>query len=89
MQFLLYLVDRANKERTCFPAVSISRELHISILMIRRAMRELVQKGYVKKREPVTRGEQGNAEKLDRRVEEMMLGQRNLKESIAPESARV
>ena len=32
LQVLLYLIDRANKEQTCFPAVpTIGRELHISI----------------------------------------------------------
>ena len=32
LQVLLYLIDRANKEQTCFPAVpTIGRELLISI----------------------------------------------------------
>ncbi len=32
LQVLLYLIDRANKEQTCFPAVrTIARELHISV----------------------------------------------------------
>lgn len=45
LQILLYLVDRVNKEQICFPAVSIGRELHISISMVKR---ELVETGYVK-----------------------------------------
>lgn len=50
LQVLLYLIDRANKEHTCFPAVpTIGRELHISISTVKRAMRELVEAGYVKK----------------------------------------
>ena len=41
LQVLLYLIDRANKEQTCFPAVpTIGRELHISISTVKRAMRE-------------------------------------------------
>ena len=48
LQVLLYLIDRANKEQTCFPAVpTIGRELHISISTVKRAMRELVEAGYV------------------------------------------
>lgn len=50
LQVLLYLIDRTNKEQTCFPAVpTIGRELHISISTVKRAMRELVEAGYVKK----------------------------------------
>ena len=50
LQVLLYLIDRANKEQICFPAVpTIGRELHISISTVKRAMRELVEAGYVTK----------------------------------------
>lgn len=50
LQVLLYLIDRANKEQTCFPAVpTIGRELHISVSTVKRAMRELVEAGYVEK----------------------------------------
>lgn len=50
LQVLLYLIDRTNKEQTCFPAVTtIGRELHISISTVKRAMRELVEAGYVTK----------------------------------------
>ena len=39
LQVLLYLIDRANKEQTCFPAVrTIARELHISVSTVKRAM---------------------------------------------------
>lgn len=48
LQVLLYLIDRANKEQTCFPAVrTIARELHISVSTVKRAMQELVESGYV------------------------------------------
>lgn len=50
LQVLLYLIDRANKEQTCFPAVrTIARELHISVSTVKRAMQELVESGYVTK----------------------------------------
>ena len=50
LQVLLYLIDRTNKERTCFPAVrTIARELHISVSTVKRAMQELVESGYVTK----------------------------------------
>ena len=51
LQVLLYLIDRANREQTCFPAVpTIGRELHISISTVKRAMKELVESGYVTKK---------------------------------------
>ncbi len=50
LQVLLYLIDRANKEHTCFPAIgTIARELHISVSTVKRAMQELVESGYVTK----------------------------------------
>ena len=50
LQVLIYLIDRSDKEQTCFPAVpTISRDLHISISTVKRAMRELVEAGYVEK----------------------------------------
>lgn len=50
LQVLLYLIDRSNKEHTCFPAVStIGRELHISVSTVKRAMKDLVEAGYVRK----------------------------------------
>lgn len=60
LQVLLYLIDRANKEQTCFPAVpTIGRELHISISTVKRAMRELVEAGYVKKESRFREGNRG------------------------------
>ncbi len=48
LQVLLYLIDRADKAQTCFPAVpTIGRELHISISTVKRAMKELISFGYV------------------------------------------
>ena len=51
LQVLLYLIDRSNKEQTCFPAIpTIARELHISVSTVKRAMKELVDAGYVEKK---------------------------------------
>lgn len=65
LQVLLYLIDRANKEQTCFPAIpTIGRELHISISTVKRAMRELVEAGYVKKESRFREGNRGQTSNL-------------------------
>lgn len=47
---LSYLCDRANKELTCFPSLkTIARCLHISLSTVKRAISELVEKGFLKK----------------------------------------
>lgn len=65
LQVLLYLIDRADKEQTCFPAVpTIGRELHISISTVKRAMRELVEAGYVTKESRFREGNRGQTSNL-------------------------
>ena len=65
LQVLLYLIDRANKEQICFPAVpTIGRELHISISTVKRAMRELVEAGYVTKESRFREGNRGQTSNL-------------------------
>lgn len=65
LQVLLYLIDRSNKEKTCFPAIStISRELHISISTVKRAMRELVEAGYVQKESRFREGNRGQTSNI-------------------------
>jgi len=65
LQVLLYLIDRSNKEQTCFPAVpTISRDLHISISTVKRAMRELVEAGYVEKESRFREGNRGQTSNL-------------------------
>lgn len=50
LQVLVYLIDRSNKEGTCFPAITtMSRELHISVSTVKRSLRELTESGFVKK----------------------------------------
>lgn len=65
LQVLLYLIDRSDHEQTCFPAVpTISRELHISISTVKRAMRELVVAGYVAKESRFRKGNRGQTSNL-------------------------
>lgn len=50
LQVLLYLIDRSNKEGTCFPAIpTIARELHIGVSTVKRALGELVEAGFIVK----------------------------------------
>ena len=45
----LYLRGRANKEGFCWPAIpTMTRELKMSESTIRRALRDLVQEGFLK-----------------------------------------
>lgn len=45
-----YLIFRANKEGTCFPAIkTIAKECHISVNTVKRALDDLIKAGYVKK----------------------------------------
>lgn len=50
LSVLIYLIDRSNKELTCFPAIpTMAKQLHISVSTVKRALRELVDSGYIKK----------------------------------------
>lgn len=45
-----YLVFRANKEGTCFPAIkTIAKECHIGVNTVKRALDDLIKAGYVQK----------------------------------------
>ncbi|MEN3006009.1 helix-turn-helix domain-containing protein [Dehalobacterium formicoaceticum] len=45
-----YLIFRANKEGTCFPAIkTIAKECHISVNTVKRALDDLIKAGYVQK----------------------------------------
>ncbi|SKC79868.1 helix-turn-helix domain-containing protein [Maledivibacter halophilus] len=47
---IFYLINRCNREMTCFPAVkTISKDCSISIRTVRRALKDLVKVGLVKK----------------------------------------
>ncbi len=45
----IYLADRANKQDVCWPAIpTIARDLKLSESTVRRAIRDLAQKGLLK-----------------------------------------
>lgn len=65
LQVLIYLIDRSNKEGTCFPAIAtMSRELHISVSTVKRALRELTESGIVKKESRFREKNQGQTSNL-------------------------
>ena len=50
LSILIYLIDRSNKELTCFPAIpTMAEQLHISISPVKRALHELVDAGFIQK----------------------------------------
>ena len=50
LSILIYLIDRSNKDLTCFPAIpTMAEQLHISVSTVKRALHELVDAGFVKK----------------------------------------
>lgn len=51
LSVLMYLVDRAdNNKFTCYPSIStIGENLHISISTVKRAIKELLERGYLKR----------------------------------------
>lgn len=47
---MFYLINRSNKELTCFPAIpTIARETGLSERTVQRALKELVEEGFVEK----------------------------------------
>lgn len=50
LSVLIYLIDRSNKDLTCFPAIpTMAQQLHISISTVKRALGELVEAGFIEK----------------------------------------
>lgn len=50
LSVLIYLIDRSNKDLTCFPAIpTMAEQLHISVSTVKRALKELVDAGYLEK----------------------------------------
>lgn len=48
----LYLESRANKDRTCYPAIgTIARELHLSVSTVKRAITDLEREGFLRKKQ--------------------------------------
>lgn len=50
LSVLIYLIDRSNKDLTCFPAIpTMAEQLHVSISTVKRALHELVDAGFIKR----------------------------------------
>ena len=50
LSVLIYLIDRSNKDLICYPAIpTMAVQLHISISTVKRALKELVDAGYIEK----------------------------------------
>lgn len=50
LNVFIYLVDRSNKELTCFPSIpTMAKSLHISISTVKRALKELENEGFIEK----------------------------------------
>ena len=50
LSVLIYLIDRSNADLTCFPAIpTMAEQLHISLSTVKRALKELVDAGFLKK----------------------------------------
>lgn len=50
LSILIYLIDRSNKDLTCFPAIpTMAEQLHISQSTVKRALKELVETGFIQK----------------------------------------
>ena len=48
----LYLESRANKDRTCYPAIgTIAGELHLSVSTVKRAITDLEREGFLRKKQ--------------------------------------
>ena len=65
---MFYLVNRSNKELTCFPAIpTIARETGLSERTVQRALKELVEEGFVEKssRYRENGGQSSNLYRLD------------------------
>lgn len=50
LSILIYLIDRSNADLTCFPAIpTMAVQLHISVSTVKRALKELVDAGFLQK----------------------------------------
>ena len=50
LSVLIYLIDRSNMDLTCFPAIpTMAVQLHISVSTVKRALKELVDAGFLQK----------------------------------------
>lgn len=50
LSVLIYLIYRSNKELTCYPSIpTMAEQLHISASTVKRALKELLDAGYIEK----------------------------------------
>jgi DNA-binding transcriptional MocR family regulator len=83
---MFYLVNRSNKELICFPAIpTIARETGLNERTVQRALKELVEEGFVEKtpRYRENGGQSSNLYRLD--VEKNYRFEENTDNSVCPE----
>ena len=52
IEVYIYLQNRANKEGFCYPTIgTIAKELHLSVSTVKRAVRDLEENGYIRKKQ--------------------------------------
>lgn len=61
LSILLYLIDKMdNMKRTCYPSLAtIGKQLHISLSTVKRAMKELFEKGFLRREARFTEKKNG------------------------------
>lgn len=65
LSILIYLIDRSNKDLTCFPAIpTMAAELHIGISTVKRALHELVDAGFIQKEARFRENNRGQSSNL-------------------------
>lgn len=65
----LYLETRADRERTCYPAIgTIARELHLSVSTVKRAIHDLECAGFIQKSRDGVRTEERAACSMNHKI---------------------
>ena len=65
LSILIYLIDRSDKDLTCFPAIpTMAAEMHIGISTVKRALHELVDAGFIQKEARFRENNRGQSSNL-------------------------
>lgn len=65
LSVLIYLIDRSNADLTCFPAIpTMAEQLHISVSTVKRALKELVDAGFLQKENRFRENNRGQTSNL-------------------------
>lgn len=65
LSVLIYLIDRSNTDLTCFPAIpTMAEQLHISVSTVKRALKELVDAGFLQKENRFRENNRGQTSNL-------------------------